>query len=237
MIFHRFHLFAGKILSLALFLLCSSAGAQVLVYRMEISQEQGINFHTFEGGFFAAPVLGGTGSFLLTSTAEGRTFTESDSAGNLFTAVGEGGKKAVISANTGTGTAHGAFVALGDISYSLSVSSPTTNLSVRIAKTLSGYAVSADDESTVTTPAVDGSIGSAGYTKIKFTLDEGQTNHANQAGLSLSQTMDQLKTELGREGFSAATSSTTTTTTTGTTTGTTGTTATSSATGSGGSGQ
>ena len=190
-------------LSVCLFF-CATATAQVLVYRIEISQANGINFHTFDGGFFAAPVLGGTGSFLLTSTAEGRTFTESASAGTLFTAVGEGKKKAVISATTGTGTAHGAFVALGDIDHSLTVNSPTTSLTVKIAKSLTGSAVSADDESTATAPATDGSIGSAGFAQIRFVLDEGQTNSANKAGLSLTQTVEQLKVELGREGYSAA---------------------------------
>jgi hypothetical protein len=206
---------------LVLWLLLSvlSSDAQVLVYRIEVSEGKGINFHAFEGGFFAAPVLGGAGSFLLTSVAEGRTFTESANAGSLFTAVGGGKKKAVISATTGSGTAHGALVALGDIEQLLRVDSPTASLNVQVAKILTGETVSADDESSASAPASDGSIGSAGFAKIKFVLDEGQTNHANKGGLSLAQTVEQLKTELGREGYSAAAPVTPAagTTTTGTT--------------------
>lgn len=204
--------------TLAMFLVARPAQSQVLVYRIEIVKSSGINFHTFEGGFFAAPILGGTGSFLLTSTEDGRTYSESDSGGLLFTAIGEGQKKSVISGTTGTGTAKGAFVALGDINHTLSVNSPTASLTVRVARVLSGSAVSADDESTATSTALDGSIGSAGIAQLKFVLDDKQTTLANKQGSSLSQTVTQLKQQLEAEGYTAETTSTTTTTTTGTTT-------------------
>lgn len=233
--------------ALALLGLAPQASGQVLVYKLDIDKTTGINFHTFEGGYFAAPILGGTGSFLLTATegvtisastssstsgssivtsttsgtttttltgTSGRTYTESDGSGTLFTAVGGGEKKAVISATTGTGTGQGALVALGDIGHTVHVDNAVTNLSVRVAKSLSGTGVSADSESTATSVADDGSIGSAGISHIKFALDESQTNSANRQGLSLSQTMDQLKLDLERRGFSNSSSSTTTGTTT-----------------------
>ena len=209
----------------------SRAEAQVVVYRIEITSDTGINFHPFEGGYFAAPVLGGAGSFLLTSS-EDFTFTASDGSGRLFTAVDGNEKKAVVSATTGTGTAHGAFVVFGTIDHLLKINSPTVTLSVRVGHLLTGSAVSADDESTATAPADDGTIGSAGISKMRLVLDEPQTNYANDHGLSLAQTMDELKLELERQGFadSAATPTPTPTTTTGT--GTT-TTTTTSGTGSG----
>lgn len=182
----------------------STAGAQVLVYKIEITEnETGINYHPFEGGFFTAPLLGGSGTFLLTSSDGARTFTESADSGRLFTAVDGKEKKAVISATTGgDSTAQGALVALGKIDYLLKVNSPTVSLSVRVADSLSGTAVSADDESEATAPADDGSIGSAGVSEIRLVLDKPSTNFANDHGLSLSQTVEELKLELGRQGFS-----------------------------------
>jgi hypothetical protein len=202
----------------------SRAGAQVLVYELEILKENGINYHPFEGGFFVAPLLGGTGTFLLTSTDGGRTFTESGNSGRLFTAVDGKEKKAVISATTGgTGTAQGALVAIGKIDHGLTVNSPTTSLNIRVAKSLTGTAVSADDESTASAPATDGSIGSAGVSQLKLVLDEPATKHANNHGLSLSQTVAELKLELQRRGYQPETTPTPTpatgTTTTGTTSG------------------
>jgi hypothetical protein len=208
----------------------SRAEAQVLVYRIEITSESGINYHPFEGGYFAAPLLGGAGSFLFTSSEDGFTYTASDSSGRLFTAVDTSNeKKAVVSATTGSGTAHGAFVVFGAIDHLLKVNSPTVTLSVRVGQVLTGSAVSADDESTASAPATDGSIGSAGISKMRLVLDEPETNYANDHGLSLSQTMEELKLELERRGYSdgsatpTPTPTTTTTPTTSATTSTTGT--------------
>lgn len=199
----------------------SQAGAQVLVYRIEIGKEKGINYHPFEGGFFTAPLLGGSGTFLLTSTDGGRTYTESADSGRLFTAVDGKEKKAVISATTGgDSTAQGALVALGKIDHILKVNSPLVSLSVRVAESLSGTAVSSDDESGATTPAEDGSIGSAGVSQLKLILDEPWTNYANDHGLSISQTVEELKVELGRQGYTNG-STETPTPATGTTTTTT----------------
>jgi len=137
---------------LATLLLQAAAHAQVLVYRIEFTKNSGINYNIFNGGYFAAPVLGGSGSFLLTSSEDGLSFTQSDSSGNLFTAVNGGEKKAVISATTGTGTASGAFVALGDVDHTVSVNSPTVNLTVKVADKLTGMAVSADSDASSASP-------------------------------------------------------------------------------------
>ena len=162
----RSYALVGALMLLAQAFAVSRAGAQVLVYEIEFDKEQGINYHPFDGGFFVAPLLGGSGSFLLKSSDGGRSFAESDDSGRLFTAVDGKEKKAVISATTGgSGTAEGALVAIGKIDHNLKVNSPTVSLTVRVAGSLSGTAVSADDESTASTVANDGSIGSAGSRK------------------------------------------------------------------------
>ena len=48
------------------------ADAQVLVYRLDFAKGKGINYHIFETGFFVAPLLGGSGSFLLATNEDGR---------------------------------------------------------------------------------------------------------------------------------------------------------------------
>lgn len=178
---------------------------QVLVYKIDFGGAEGINFHVFEGGYVIAPLLGGAASFLLTSSEDGRTYTESSEGGNFFTAVtGGGDQKAVLSATTGAGTASGAMVAMGDINHVIKVNSRTITLAAKVAKTLHGTLVSADDESEATGTAIDGSLGSAGVADVKMVLDEKETNKANKDGLTQAQTVEQLKIELERQGFAAA---------------------------------
>jgi hypothetical protein len=182
--------------------------AQVLVYKLDFSGAKGINFHTFEGGYVVVPLLGGSASFLLTSTHDdrsttGRSLTESSEGGTFFTAVtGSGDQKAVLSATTGGGTAEGAIVALGDIDHLIKVNNRTLSLSARVAKRLHGTIVSADAESEAEEPGVDGSIGSAGVADVKLLLDEDETNDSNREGDDIAKTIERLKEKLDRKGFS-----------------------------------
>ena len=125
----------------ALILHTTAAQAQVLVYRISFSDAHGINYDSFTGGYFAAPLLGGAGTFLLTSNQGARILTQSDGGGRLFTAVSGEEKKSVIAAQTGSGTAGGAMVALGDINHTLQVQSPIATISIRVAKILTGTAL------------------------------------------------------------------------------------------------
>lgn len=187
--------------AVALLLFTAAAHAQVLVYKLDFNHDKGVNYHPFTGGYFVAPILGGEGSFLLTSTRDERVYLESSGGGRLFTAVSRGERKAVISASTGGGSASGALVALGEINHTVVVRGPTYSLDARVARSLNGTAVSADDESSMQEPAQDGSLGSAGISELKITLDEEETNRANRREAGVDQTMEQLKLELEREGF------------------------------------
>lgn len=188
---------------MAALVLPGTVGGQVLVYKIDVNDAKGINFHTFEGGYVVAPLLGGEATFLLTTKEDGRRFLESAGGGRLFTAVSGGGaRKAVISANTGMGATDGALVVMGDINHAVKISNPTSTITARVAKSLNGTLVSADDESDAETEARDGSIGSAGVAEVKATLDETETNRVNRDGLTLEQAVDHLKLELEREGYS-----------------------------------
>lgn len=188
-------------LAVLLLLSAGAASAQVLVYKLDLRKDKGINYHPYSGGYFVAPLLGGTGSFLLTSTDDERVFVEAADSGRLFTALGQGARKAVISATTGAGTAEGAMVAIGEINHQVQVRGPTFSLEARVAKSLTGTAVSADDESGNTAAALDGSTGSAGVSELKVTLDETETDRANREGLSIAQTLASLRLLLVRQGF------------------------------------
>lgn len=191
--------FLALLLSLAAL---SSAQAQVLIYKLDFRKDKGINYHPFTGGYFIAPLLGGSGTFLLTSTEDERVYMEASDGGRLFTAISGGGdKKAVISASLGAGTAMGALVALGDINHTVHVRGPTYTLDARVAKSLTGMSVSADDESEAEGPALNGSIGAAGFSEIKINLDEEETNRANYKGQSLSQASEAIRLMLERQGF------------------------------------
>lgn len=185
--------------------LSSEAHAQNLVYKIDFSGGKGINFHTFEGGYVVVPLLGGEASFLLTKTEDGRTYIRADGAGKFFIAVSGGGdQKAVLSSTTGSGTAEGFMVGLGDVNHLIKVNSRTVSLTMRVAKSLNGTIVSADDESASASPATDGSLGNAGVAEFKMVLDEDHTNDANKNSRTLEQIMtDQLILELERQGFSA----------------------------------
>ncbi|WP_075089834.1 hypothetical protein [Verrucomicrobium spinosum] len=88
----------------------SSVQAQVLIYKLDFRKDKGINYHPFTGGYFVAPLLGGSGTFFLTSTDDERVYVEAAEGGRLFTAISGGGdKKSVISASLGAGTAMGAW--------------------------------------------------------------------------------------------------------------------------------
>ena len=176
---------------------------QVLVYKIDVNNAKGINFHTFEGGYVVAPLLGGEATFLLTTKEDGRRYLESSGGGRLFTAVSGGGdRKTVISATTGLGTAEGAIVVLGDINHTVKISNAASTITARVAKTLNGTLVSADDESEAESEARDGSIGAAGMADVKMSLDETETNRVNRDDLTLAQAVEHLKLELEREGYS-----------------------------------
>ena len=182
-----------------------SLSAQVLVYELDISAAKGINFHPFEGGYFVAPLLGGNGTFLLTTSENGREYIEGSEGGRMFTGIsGSGERKAVISAVTGGGTATGALVAQGDINHQLKVSNPTSTITAKVAKTLHGTLVSADDESSAESAGLDGSIGSAGTADVKASLEVDETNEVNKEGLTLEEAVEHLKLELARQGYSQA---------------------------------
>lgn len=191
----------GIFLAIAIILLGNaSAWSQVLVYEFHFSEEKGVNYHTFETGYFVAPILGGTGSFVL-ATNEDRTYVKATDSGHLFPAGDRDERKTVVSATATKGSAKGQLVVIGDVDHLLRVSSPSVSLSVSVAKVLNGTSVFADSEAGTEKKVTDSSYGSAGSSKAKLTLDESETERANDDGLSIAATIERLAKLLERQGY------------------------------------
>lgn len=184
----------------------TSVSGQVLIYKIEVTKEKGVNFHTYEGGYAVAPLLGGSVSFLLTFMDGGRYYAEAADAGKLFTAVQGDDRKAVLFTTTGGTEASGAIVAMGDIGKVLRINNSTVTIAAKVAETLKGTLVSASDESEQSTAAADGSIGSAGIAQVKLVLDEERTNEVNRRGYTQANTVAALKLQLERQGYIAESS-------------------------------
>lgn len=193
----------GLLLAIAIILMGNAtAWAQVLVYEFHFSEEKGVNYHTFETGYFVAPVLGGMGSFVL-ATNEDRTYITATDSGQLFPAGDREVRKAVVSATTAKGSAKGQLVVIGEVEHLLKINSPTASLSVSVAKVLNGTSVFADNEGGQQRKVTDPSYGSAGASKAKLTLEEGETERANDDGLSVAATIERLAKILERQGYAS----------------------------------
>ncbi|HSJ04919.1 MAG: hypothetical protein ACAI34_11185 [Verrucomicrobium sp.] len=184
-----------------------TAAGQVLVYQFQFSQEKGVNYHTFETGFFVVPVLGGKGSFIL-AAKEDRTYITAADSGQMFPAGDGDTRKSVITATTSNGTARGQLVAIGLTSHELSITSPSVKLTVSVAKMLQGTAVFADSEGgTGKGGVLDSTFGSAGTSELRMTLEEGHTSRANDDGLDVAAALERLTKVIEAEGYGPATSS------------------------------
>ena len=207
------HASAGGLFSRVAFLLCLVAPlplpAQLLVYRLELEpQGKALNFHFFEAGYFVAPLLGGTGTFLLSSRGDRRGYIYSvvDDAGQLFAGVErDGDTKAVLASSSTSGTARTGFFAIGDVNFTLKTTGPQFKLSARVAKQLAGVAFAADDESAASAPASDGSVGMGGMAELKVHLEETWTKRVNSKGYDLDAAVDALAALLESRGYTEVT--------------------------------
>lgn len=219
----------GKLL-LALLLLLGpivSSQAQLAVYRLQFDQAgETINYRPYQGGYYVAPVNGGTGSLILTLTTGGvKSFYTYANFGELFVAVKGDDRKSVISATAANTVSTTTFFAIGTADEKLQLTTRSSSGDIFVATSLTGYAVSADSERDL--PYYSGSakdIGVAGVSYMRATLDEGLTVSAIDNNTALAAEITALQTQLTSQGYKNG--STTTTTGTGTGTGTTGTTAT-----------
>jgi hypothetical protein len=185
--------------------LATQTQAQVVVYSVEFEHKDGFNVEFFHGGYVVAPLLGGAGTFLLTAFDGGRRVLDtSPGSGNYFLAKNGDKRYNVVAATVGTGSTGpgGSYIAYGEVNRTLFLQTPTSKLRLRIAGTLTGKSVAADDEGGEV--KFDGSVGTANFSSLKMALDDTLTKDYNKRGLSVEEAAAEVTRMLRWKGYSEA---------------------------------
>lgn len=199
----------------------NSSALAVYKLTFEVSGET-INYRPYQGGYYIAPIEGGTGSLILTLTTGGvKSFYTYANFGELFVAVKAGDRKVVLSATAANTVSTTTFFAIGTADERRPLETRSSDGDIFTARLLKGYAVSADSEKDLpygSSSAND--IGVAGVSILRATLDEGLTTDAINNNRALAAEVTEVQTLLTNNGYTNG--STTATTTTNSGTGTTG---------------
>lgn len=175
----------------------------VAVFRLSFAATgDSINYRPYEGGFYIAPVEGGTGSLILTLTTGGkkRYFTYS-SFGAVFVAVKGSTKKMVFSATAASSVSTTVFYALGNADHVIEFEGRNSSGTALIASKMTGYAVSADSEQDLPYAGSTTNVGVAGASILTVKLDEGLTHTANVKGHAVNDEVTELQTILTKAGY------------------------------------
>ena len=191
----------------------------VVVYKLTFENSgDNINYRPYQGGYYIAPLQGGTGSLILLLTTGGvKNFYTYANFGELFVAVKNTDRKAVLSATAANTVSTTTFFAIGDANDQRHIETRSSDSDVWVAKLLKGYAVSADSEKDLpygSSSATD--IGVAGVSFLRASLDEGMTQDAILNNRTVATQVTDIQTQLTADGYTSGTG-TTTTTGTGTT--------------------
>jgi hypothetical protein len=201
----RTHPFFGLwfcILSALALLQASKTEAQVIVYRLSFEPAgEAINYAPYQSGFYVAPINGGVGSLILTRTNSGKKYYVFSNFGEIFIALKNKTRKAVISATAANSLSTTTFFAIGDADEKMDVATRTSDVAL-VAKELKGYAVSADSERDLpfsSNNATD--IGVAGASLLTCKLDQGLTDGAIALNRTLNDEVNELTLQLGKQGY------------------------------------
>jgi hypothetical protein len=181
----------------------AAASAQVLVYRLEFEKAgSSINFDLYDSGFFAVEALGGSGSFVFTYRENGRDqYLRANDAGELFFAIKDDARRAVVRATADTDTALAHYLVHGQVNDSLSATVRGQKIRFRVATTLRGFVLASDSEQNATLTRADDDLGFAGTASMKALLQRGLTEAVNEEGLDPNGVIDLLVTKLEIQGY------------------------------------
>lgn len=176
----------------------------LVVYKLTFETAgETINYRPYQGGYYIAPITGGTGSLILTLTTGGvKQFYTYSNFGELFVAVKGQLRKTVLSATAANTVSTTTFFAIGNANDRIPLESRSIDGDVFAAKHLTGYAVSADSERDLpyaSSAATD--IGVAGVSFLRATLDEGKTSNAIDNSRSLADQVTIVQEELTEDGY------------------------------------
>ncbi len=189
----------------------TSSALAVYKLTFEVAGET-INYRPYQGGYYIAPIQGGTGSLILTLTTGGvKTFYTYSNFGELFVAVKGESRKVVMSATAANTVSTTTFFAIGSANDLRHIETRSGDSSIYVAKLLKGYAVSADSEKDLpygSSSAND--IGVAGVSFLRATLDDGLTEDAINNNRTVATEVTTIQTQLTTDGFTNGTTTTAT---------------------------
>jgi hypothetical protein len=180
----------------------TNAQAQLVVYRLTFEKiGESINFSAYQGGYYVAPVNGGVGTLVLTRTVGGKKFFTYANFGELFIALKDQDRKAVLTATAANTVSTTTFFAIGKTDDTLDAATRFSDQAI-VATELRGYAVSADSERDLpfsSSTATD--VGVAGACSLVCKLDRGLSEGAIARRLSLDDQVTELTDQLQDQGF------------------------------------
>ncbi len=180
-----------------------AAQAQVIVYRLEFKHKDGFNVDYYTGGYLAAPLLGGSGNFMLTAIENGRRVLDTSSGSGSYFLARNGDKRYnVVAATVGSGaesSANGSYVASGETQRSVGITTPTGTYKIKVASVLKGESIAADDENGEI--KFNGTVGTANFSDLTLYFEEGLTREYNEKGLTLEEITTRLTRLLRWRGF------------------------------------
>jgi hypothetical protein len=185
---------------------------QVIVYRLAFAQTgDSINYRPYQGGFYVAPLSGGVGTLILTlQTGSKKQYFTYASFGSVFAATSGKKKRMVLSATTTNDISTTTFFAIGELNDTLKSDNRNISAEVSIAKTMKGYAVSADNEKDLVFTGTGNAVGVAGASTLTATLDESLTNLALDKNQTVALEVTNLQNILKKGGYTDGKVSTTT---------------------------
>lgn len=172
--------------------LVSQGMGQVVVYHLQFKEMgESINYRPYQNGYYIAPMEGGSGSLVLTQvTGNVKQYFSYEGFGELFVALKGDKQKMVLSATATSDVSTTVFYALGDGDEEFDVKGRNLRGKVKVAKKLTGYAVSADSEQDLPFYGTGASVGVAGVSELVARMDEANTNRARQENLDTAGAVD-----------------------------------------------
>jgi|GEM_PF-1733431 len=183
----------------------STTGAgDMLVYRLSFDKTgDSINYKHPLGGYYVSyAATTDAGTLILQSETNGADyFKEYPNFGSLLLVQSDRDRKGVLFATAANTVSTTTFFGLGDARETMSFNGVSEKITVYFAKTLSGYAISADSARDLPFAGSDGDLGSAGVSKLTATYDETRSKEANSARRTVAAEVKLLETELKASGF------------------------------------
>ena len=181
----------------------SDTTGPIAVFRLTFQATgDSINYRSYDGGFYVAPVEGGVGTLILTLSSGGqkRYFTYA-SFGAVFIAVKGSTKKMVLSCTAASDVSTTVFYALGNADTEIEFDTRNANGSVLVADKMTGYAVSADSEQDLPYAGSTTNVGVAGASVLTARLDKSLTSTGNKKGNAVNDEIADLQAILIKGGY------------------------------------